>query len=261
MSQTLHTTLDTYYDDIEDFFPIERHDKLVGVHDNHKFRVTYDPPKNTEETSFRGDFCIDIFAHRDNPNGERGGAILYTERHTEPDGYHELRPLFSRARKIAVKLAANDKYHECQYCGALANDEWKIERSLSLFSGKGLRRAIPINNRKHTDYCAGLSSWLLPKVEVYEHRKDENPLFSQRELNNCKTLKMATGYPEWQYKTQLYPYTYQELQSLLEEHPEVFDDELDRETMQRMLDYLSYDSDRPNERLIDRGNMTRHNSR
>lgn len=255
MSQTVHVTLDTYHEDIESLFPLEKYDSIIGSYEGHKFSVRFEPQNTEEEAAIRGDFLLSIFAYKENPIDEKGGVVLYSERHAEPSGYHELKPLFTRARKIAVKIASNDKYHQCPYCNFLANDEWKIERSLSIFPSKS-RRRIPIFDDKHTDYCAGLSSWIPPKVEVYQHKNDENPFFNQRELNNCETLKMAQGYPKWKYDSQLYPYTYYELKSLLDDHPETITDELDQETMKRLLRYVSYNSDDPREQIKDSRKMT-----
>lgn len=255
MSQTVYATLDNYHEDIEEIFPVEKYDSIVGAYGGHKFQVRYEPPETEEEAEIRGKFILSIFAQKENPIKNEGGVVLYSERHTSPEGYHEMRPLFVRARKIAVKLATNDKYHQCPYCNFLANDEWKIERSLSIFPSKS-RRRIPIFDDKHTEYCAGLSKWIPPKVEVYQHKKDENPFFSQRELNNCETLRIAPGYPEWRYKSQLYPYTYYELTSLLEDHPETLDEDLDQETMKRVIRYVSYDNDLPSEQLTNNRNFT-----
>lgn len=259
MSQTVRTTVEDFYDETESLYPLEKYDAVEGVYDDVLFRVKYEPPKEVEMEAVYGVYKISVFGPQDDVDDNTGGTVFYSESHVKPDGMSPLRKLFTRARKIAVQIATNDNLHKCPYCGFMVNDEWKIEKNWSMLTRRPLKRVVPnISHDDNDNPCAGMCSWLPPKVEVYKHKDDENPIFDHDELEDCESLVIAPGYPEWAYKSQLYWFTNYRLQVLLEEHPEVFKDELDVDTMKAMLDNFdkTQRTQREDTRLIDQRNLT-----
>lgn len=260
MSQTVRTTYDTFHDDTESLYPLEPYDAVEGVYDDSIiFRVKYNPPDEKEVEPIYGIYTISVLGPQENPNDNTGGTVFYSESHIKPEGFTPLQTLFRRARKIAIKIATDDSIHACPYCGFMVSDDWKIEKNWSMISQRPLNRIVPgISHEKHDNPCAGMSSWMPPKVEVYRHKDDENPLFDHKELEECDSLISARGYPEWKYKSTLYWHTNYRLRVLLDEHPEVFKDDLDVETMKKMLDKFDKSSRTRQEdtKLVDTRKLT-----
>lgn len=259
MSQTVRTTVDTFHDDTKNIYPLEKYDSVEGVYENILFRVKYEPPKEKEVEPLYGIYKISVFGPQEDIDDQTGGTVFYGESHLKPDGVTPLRDLFIRARKVAIEVATNDALHTCPYCGFMVNDDWKIEKNWPMYTRRSLKRVVPnISHDDNESACAGLSSWLPPKVEVYKHKEDENPIFDHDELEDCESLITAPGYPEWAYQSTLYWHTNFRLRVLLEEHPEVFKDELDVQTMKQMLDKFDKTSRtrREDTRLVDTRKFT-----
>jgi hypothetical protein len=94
---------------------------------------------------------------------------------------------------------------------------------------------------------------LPPRVEVYPHDMSENLVFDTDELESCDSLVRARGYPEWAYNSSVDTDINHQLRCLVEKHPHVFDDDIDVETVERVLDEFEYSS---SERIVDRAKFT-----
>lgn len=239
MSETFWTTVDSFFEDVGRTYRIENKDKFVGVYDGRiRFYVQYLPSKKSEYDSIYGVYKLKVFEPQESPREQSGGTVLYSESHAKPDGFSHVKSLFSRAERIARVLADNDSLYACPYCGFLVCDSWRVEKGLSMISSKPKNRRIPYSgydSGQEHKVCAGLYSWLPPRVEVYVHDSSENPVFENSRIGACDSLVLAPGYPERQYKTELNHFKGFMLKELLEKHPEVFADELDLETVRRVL--------------------------
>lgn len=251
VSMEVIATFDSFFEDTSQLHPLEKYDSIMGTVGDHDFTVKYSPHEYEEYNEIFGEFRLSVFASDRNPNG--GGTIIYTERHVKPDSNTPLRDLFVRARKNARDIDMNDNLHKCKYCHALTDDENSFTRSLSLIWGGKFGTFIPSRSEKQ---CAFITSWLPPKVEIRPHNSDENLLYSKRELDNCETLRMTTGYPEWPSRTQLQKTTAMRLFGLVDLDKDVFEGEIDKETLKSLLDYLDYDEDLPRTRIIDTSKLT-----
>lgn len=238
---TVRATVDNFTDDIQDLHPLEKYDVIEGYVQNNaqkiKFELKYTPQESKTDTLIYGDYTILVFGPQKKETA--GGTVFYQEHHSEPDSNLPLQTLFRRGRKIANKIAHKERLHKCPYCGFLANDDWKIEKKWPVFTQRPLKKVVPsISPNPNTETCAGLKKWILPTVEVFKHKKDENPIFDYTELENCSSLIIAPGYPEWAYKSQLDWHTNFKLQTILNECPDAFKNDLDVQTIKSMLENL-----------------------
>lgn len=238
MKDTVIAEYDTLHEDITNLCPIELHDKLRGSYENHRFEVSYQPLDYEEEGDYFGEFLISVYAQNENPL-DSGGLCYYSERHSAPPTRDSFYNLFSRARKIASDIVMNEQYHQCPYCTKLVTENWKIEKTLPILRTDSVGSAIPIKNDRNIKTCAGLSNWLPPKVEVYHHYEDENPLYDEDELDDCESLLIAPGYPKWKYKFSSNPMSYYKLKTYIDEHPEIFKDDVDIDTVEDVLEAIS----------------------
>lgn len=238
MSNTVIVEYDTFHEDVTDLYPIEVHDTLRGSFENHRFEVSYQPLKYEEEGSYFGEFLISVYAQNENPL-ESGGHCYYSERHSALPIGDSFYDLFFRARSIASKIAKNEQYHQCPYCKNLVTEDWKIEKTLPILRTDSIDSAIPINDNENVKTCAGLASWLPPRVEVYNHYKYENPIYDEDELDECDSLLIAPGYPKWRYEFSSNPMSYYKLKTYIDEHPEIFKDDIDIDTVEDVLGAIS----------------------
>lgn len=253
MSDVVRTNLDSFSKDIEEVLPMDSGDVVEGVYKDLVFRVKYQPTA-VEETCYRGEFIITVLSSREDIDAGNGGTVFYLERHEKPDGYDfssSLRSLFSRASVIASRLIADDDLRECPYCGFLVSDKNKVEKRIPLISRDPVEKSVPING---SDPCVGVSSLLPPRVEVYPHDMSENLVFGADELESCDSLVRARGYPEWAYNSSVDTNLNHQLRCLAEKHPHIFDDDIDVETVKRVLDEFDYSSS--SDRIVDRRKFT-----
>jgi len=251
MSETVTTDIPSFYDDTTSLFPLEEYDSIQGVYDDVKYSVTYTPCDKEELVSIWGEYKIKVFKPDSDPLSD-GGVVFYTELHREPSGETSpLRYLFRRAEGLAREVSNREDIIECPYCGFMASTDNRISRNFSMISDRG--RWIPGLDTED-DVCAGLSSWIPPQVEVYSH-PEENLFYDQDELEACESLVRTTGYPSWSTDAHLTSHTYFYLRTLLEENPEVFDEELDVDTITAVLDRLDKSSG-PKELLVDQRKFT-----
>jgi len=244
---SIEASVESFHSDTEELYPLEKHDSVIGHITNNentffKFKVRYLPQDTEKEKSISGAYEILVFASQ--KEKREGGIVFYQEKHSVPETDMPLYTLFVRARKIASEIAYNEHLHKCPYCGFLANDNWKIEKRWPLFTQRALKRVVPsLVSDDNVSTCAGLKQWVLPIVEVFKHKKDENPIFDYEELENCGSLLTAPGYPKWAYQSELDWYTNYCLQKTLDENPDAFEDDLDYDTIKRVVEQFDRTSD------------------
>jgi hypothetical protein len=234
---SVRTTMEDFFEDTDDLFPLERGDTIEGVYDTTKFSVRYDPPKEEELECVYGTYNVQVFRPSEDWES-KGGYVFYTEVHSEPDEIDTLLTLFKRGQKAARRVATDDSIVECPYCGFMASTHNRVERTLSMFRQDPIHRMIPALEAEGEEPCAGLSSWLPPRVEVFRHNNEENLLFSDDELESCDTLVVTEGYPTWKEDSAMDAHSYFMYRTLLEKHPEVFKSELDTEMLKEMLESI-----------------------
>jgi hypothetical protein len=252
MSETVTTSPEEFYsEETQSLFPLDKYDSIHGVYNDVKYTVTYTPCQFEELVPIQGDYTLRVFKPDDDPLSD-GGVVFYTEKHTEPeDAVSPVRELFVRARKIAREVSTRDEIVTCPYCGFMASTENRVVRRLSIFNRNG--RWIP-DTISEGSSCSGVSSLIPPKAEVYDHPR-ENLFFTQEELEDCESLIRTDGYPSWIDDSLLDPQENFRLQTLLEESPELFEDELDVETISSVVESFRKSSGRGRE-LIDRDELT-----
>lgn len=230
----MKTTVETFFDDISSFKNFKE-DEVKGVYNGRKFSLTYDDSQRDKFKELYGNIRLAVFDKE--ATGSEGGCVLYSELHLIPENLSALFKLFTRGKEIASKLNYDDGMHKCPYCGFLVLESWRTLNTIS-FSRKPIKRAI---TTKKADTCAGVSSIIPPKVEVYEH-KNKNPFYSQSELEDCESLCLTKGYPERSNSAIDYSKRIH-IETLLEEHPDRIKSELDIETIEYMLAYLNWDDE------------------
>lgn len=212
---------------------------LYGVYKDVRFEVYHSPPDVKEYDITRGNTVVKILGPSDDPDS-KGGVQFYAERHNIDPSLDLLHSLFKRARSVAKELANNESIHACPYCGFMVHEDWKIEREL----WPTMRRKYTLLRTQNTTgntFCTGLKKWLLPVVTIYEHKTDENIFFTDEELADCETLIRTDGYPPELSNSRLDGLSYLKLSRLAEEHPEVFEDDIDVNTLQKILKYCDRD--------------------
>ena len=229
----IKTTVETIRGDVT--FEEATGNTLYGVYEDIRFKIYHSPPETKEYDITRGNTTLSVSGPSDDPDS-KGKINFYSERHNIEQSKSELHSLFKRARSIAKEISRNDSIYPCPYCGFMVHEDWKITREL-LFN---LRRTSTIITTAHTrgdSLCVGMQKWIPPVATLYEHRSTENLFFTDEELAECETLVRTTGYPPELENSRLDEISHLRLTRLVEEHPEVFDDDIDVETLKKVLRY------------------------
>ena len=234
---------DLTFEDVEE-------NTIYGVFDSVQFKLYYREPEIEEYDKTRGNIRLTVLGPSDDPESE-GGIVFYVENHCIPTDLSAVASLFERAHSVAREIATNDDIYACPHCDFIVHEDWKTTREL-LFTFQRSNTTITTQHSGLNNLCVGMKQWIPPIATVYSH-KQENIFFSQEELDSCDTLLITKEYPP-KNELKITQSTQVKLEQLLEEHPEVFAEDIDKHSLRQFLAYC--ETSELSTQLVDRNKLT-----
>ena len=134
-------------------------------------------------------------------DSDRGGHIIYTERH-DSEERDDLNWYEERAKGLIDQLQDDDNIQQCDACDCLYNRKVGVElyeQDLSWsdrhFFKHGLDpRYKAASTNENAETCVWTTGRIFDTVHVVTHLYDTNPFFDDEELVECESLVMTRGF-------------------------------------------------------------------